>query len=1745
MKLLTTLQVKFKAAAAVFSFLCIAIVIGAMSSTGAQAAPFPVLRQFCPNGAGAGQCLLTRGVGVDPASGHIIVSDQINNRIDEFTAWGQFVKAFGWGVVLSGPNNQPRNEREQVVVGATGGSFQLRYGPHVGNSSKVATTTSIAFDASAAQVQSALEALSIFEPGDIVVSGPAGGPWTIDFSGAFTDTDFIGGRLGNLFSSELEGLGEGLTGGASTIAVTTLQQGANFEMCIVGEDVCRAGQPGTSAGQLRGPQGVAVDASGNIYVVDYENHRVQKFDAAGHFLLMFGSGVEKGPLHPGNLCTAQNVAEGDTCGAGIFCNVAKGDTCEAESEGPDGQFEWQLSPNQIGSFIAVAPGAPETVYVGDTNRIQKFDTGGNFVGKISGAALAGQTVHSLAVDPSGDPYVALVGKENVLRLSPTGALLDTLELPYPRAVAIAPDGNVYVVEAKHKDNNAATPDSDAEIIVFDSNGDKLLSFADEEFDESTGLATSSACGIEGTDVHLANLNQSNNFVRSYGAPPDPDICPPPSVPPSIEAQFATAAGSTDAAVKAQINPHFWPDTRYYVQYGTGKCSEGGCDKEQPASPGSLLTNEVFDAAAPTADVFIGGLSPNTTYHYRFVAASGGGGPAYGVDPDGEGPEEASPEKGLEGTFHTLPLAVSPATICANQAFRSGASARLPDCRAYELVSPLDKNNGDIAAGADSFAQAAASGQRMTFSSLRSFGNPQGAPLFNQFLASRQEGVGWTTSSISPPRSTVSLYALGGTDSNYFKAFSSDLCSGWVLQDTDVVLTPGAPAGVPNVYRRDNCGGGDELITTTPPPGFDLVSYRSVYFPELQGFSADQSRSVFRADAALAVATGGPRPPFVCTSASEAETVSYQWLRNGTPIAAATSATYTPAGGDQGAAIQCQVTATSAGKGSSLMTSEALFVAPTSPIDPPDPGIRTEDRTQLPGVPAIGGSPEVGQTLTCTPGAWVGSPSFSYQWFRNATAIGGATSSTYTLVAADKGTAVQCRAIGANAGGTAVADSESTFVLASPPTTSADPTITGTVAVGETLTCNPGTWSGSPSFSYQWLRNGANIAAASASTYTLAAADEGKAIQCRVTAANGDATALAVAARVVVPPPPGTVPPALTAAGAVSGTAKVGGTLKCASGTWSGSPTFAFKWLRNGANILGANTSEYTLIAADSGKAIQCQVTATNAGGVVVGINSTPTGVRYVNPEPPASVEVVTFGNYQLYESAGGELRLVSVLPDGSASTANASAGTAWALSSASREDNVRNAVSADGSRVFWTATNFGGGFATRRNENGQGMGKLYLRVNSVEAQSAVSGGQCTETEKACTIAVSEFPKTRFIAANPQGTRAIYALGEHGEELYEADIEEAGGHLVANSHLVAGGVVGTMGASDDASRVYFVSSQVLPGIGPNPRGASALAGKPNIYLYRKGEGFVFVAILSDQEIRADEVFGGPQLSPIATLPKARTSRVSPDGDHVAFTSIASLTGYDNADVATGEPDGEVYLYDANANGGDGALICASCRPTGARPLGREVWTDGKGRLRAAGQIPGWTNQIQPTRLLSDDGKRVFFNSFDSLVPGDSNGKKDVYQWEAPGSGDCTETDPSFSAANGGCISLISSGQGGEDSEFLDATPTGSDVFFTSQSSLVPQDYGLRDVYDARVNGGFPPPASPPPPCEGEACQNASAAPNDPTPASSAFVGPGNVREGHGPKPCRKGKVRRKGRCVAKKHRRAHKHQRANSNGRAAR
>lgn len=461
---------------------------------------------------------------------------------------------------------------------------------------------------------------------------------------------------------------------------------------------------------------------------------------------------------------------------------------------------------------------------------------------------------------------------------------------------------------------------------------------------------------------------------------------------------------------------------------------------------------------------------------------------------------------------------------------------------------------------------------------------------------------------------------------------------------------------------------------------------------------------------------------------------------------------------------------------------------------------------------------------------------------------------------------------------------------------------------------------------------------------------------------------------------------------------------------------------------------------------------------------------------------------QLYLHKDGSLHLVCILPDGTASAEPCSAGTP----NGAIVQSVDGAISADGSRVYWS-DEVGDAFVR--------PGELYLRKNPAKPQSAISGGECTEPQKACTLRVSGLvPNTGeawFWDASANGEKALFSVSTGpfahpltGEELYEFDAGSG------KASLIAGGLKGVVGISDDAAYVYFVSTE--------PLAPGAIDGGQNFYLRHEG-AISLVAVLSSEDVGSEYTSPSTHPSNIEVHNPYRVARVAPDGRHIVFVSDRPLTGYDNSDARSGKPDREVYSFEVGSSG----PICISCNPAGTRPVGKLVSGIGVSNagtpVWTAATTPGWAGDFHPTRPLTDDGSRIVFDSYDGLLPQDSNGKEDVYEWLAVGSHGCDAGSPLFHAVNQGCLGLISSGESPTDSELADMSPDGRDVFFTTSSSLLPQDPGLVDIYDARSDGGFPPPPTPAASCEGEACQGPLAAPNDPTPSSLTFNGAGNVKK----------------------------------------
>jgi hypothetical protein len=283
-------------------------------------------------------------------------------------------------------------------------------------------------------------------------------------------------------------------------------------------------------------------------------------------------------------------------------------------------------------------------------------------------------------------------------------------------------------------------------------------------------------------------------------------------------------------------------------------------------------------------------------------------------------------------------------------------------------------------------------------------------------------------------------------------------------------------------------------------------------------------------------------------------------------------------------------------------------------------------------PVVSGTATSGQTLSTTNGTWIGvpTPTYTYQWQRGGSNISGATSSSYTLVNGDVGSAIRCVVTATNAVGSASANSNATSAVAAAATAPGAPTIgTATTTGATTATVSytaPASDGGAAITSYTATSSPGGLTGtlsqAGSGTITVSGLTSGIAYTFTVTATNSVGTSAASGASNSITTyslPVNTVAPV------VSGTATTGYTLTTTNGTWTGTPasfTYSYQWRRAGVNISGATSSSYTLSSLDQGSAVSCVVTATNAGGSTsANSNATSAVVAATTPSAPQNLSV--------------------------------------------------------------------------------------------------------------------------------------------------------------------------------------------------------------------------------------------------------------------------------------------------------------------------------------------------------------------------------------------------------------------------------------------------------------------------------------------------------------------------------------------
>ncbi|NQX28343.1 S8 family peptidase [Microbacteriaceae bacterium VKM Ac-2854] len=473
-----------------------------------------------------------------------------------------------------------------------------------------------------------------------------------------------------------------------------------------------------------------------------------------------------------------------------------------------------------------------------------------------------------------------------------------------------------------------------------------------------------------------------------------------------------------------------------------------------------------------------------------------------------------------------------------------------------------------------------------------------------------------TCSFSPAR-TPNAIAVSATDSSDYRAYFSnygsctdlfapgvDVLSSTIDSDTATGYKSGTSMATPHVaglvarYQQANPSASPAQVTSallaaaTPNVVLDPVGS-----PNLLAYAAPPAATLTGPTPTI---SGTPRVGTVLTAnpgawSPQPVTLGYQWKRGGTAIAGATASTYTPVAADQGAAVTVTVTGSKTGYTALAKTSAAVTVTP---------GLMT-----LMPTPTISGTTTVGSTLTANPGTWDPGTTLTYQWKKNGGSyIVGATSQSYLLKSSDLGATLTVSISATKPGYSPATKTSATTAAITSATTivGTTPTITGTPTVGQKLTAVPGAWSPAPvTLAYQWKRGGAAIAGATASSYTLTAADANSAITVSVTGTkSGFAAVTKTSAAVTVQPAPLVLTPTPT----ISGTAAVGNTLTANAGTWDAGVTIGYQWKRSGVAIGGATAKTYVLVAADAGTTITVSVTGTKTGSATTTKTSAPTGV---------------------------------------------------------------------------------------------------------------------------------------------------------------------------------------------------------------------------------------------------------------------------------------------------------------------------------------------------------------------------------------------------------------------------------------------------------------------------------------------------------------------------------------------------------
>lgn len=307
--------------------------------------------------------------------------------------------------------------------------------------------------------------------------------------------------------------------------------------------------------------------------------------------------------------------------------------------------------------------------------------------------------------------------------------------------------------------------------------------------------------------------------------------------PLIAGTAVASVGETGATLQAEVNPR-GVATTYQFEYGP-TTAYGASLPLPAASAGSAPSFQ-------TVTVGLTGLSPGQTYHFRLVAT------------DAEGSV-----LGPDTSFTTYAASLPSDEACPNEAVRNAqGSTTLPECRAYELVSPLEKNGGNVAADG-TMTQASITGDAVKYTSTTAFGDTMGSEVRGAEYMSQRGTEGWITHGIDPAQQEP---VDGLAKSSQYQYLTPDLSKGVYYG-----LSPVVP-GHPNVERAANLYLRTDMFSA-PPGTYELLSDSEAPVPARPPFtpegevsfaaaSSDMSRILFESfnDLTKTAAGLGTRQP---------------------------------------------------------------------------------------------------------------------------------------------------------------------------------------------------------------------------------------------------------------------------------------------------------------------------------------------------------------------------------------------------------------------------------------------------------------------------------------------------------------------------------------------------------------------------------------------------------------------------------------------------------------------------------------------------------------------------------------------------------------------------------------------------------------------------------------------------------------------------------------------------------------------